>query len=96
MHITVILITNTPKGRRSQSVSNDEFFEVAALRRMLRKGCSPEEDAANPYYEALWIDADGKEQHAKSDVAITDISSCPENARWLQRVELRYHTSLAL
>ena len=94
MHITVILITNMPKRRRNQSVSNGEFFEVAALRRKLRKGCSIEEDAANPYtyYEALWIDADGNEQHDESDrkVVITDISSCLENTSWLAKVEPRY------
>ena len=68
MHITVILITNMVKRRHNQSVSNDEFFRVAALRRKLRKGCSSEEDAANPYYQAIWIDAHGKEQHDDSDV----------------------------
>ena len=92
MHITVILITNMPMRRRNQSVSNGEFFDVAALRRKLREGCSIEEDAANPYYEALWIDADGNEQHDESEVVITctDISSYPENARWLAKVELCY------
>ena len=63
---------------------------MSALRRKLRGGCSSEEDAANPHYEALRIDADGNEQHAESGVVITDISSYPENARWLTKVELRY------
>ena len=90
IHITVILITNMVKRHRNQSVSNDEFFRVAALRRKLRKGCSSEEDAANPYYQAIWIDAHGKEQHDESEVVITDISSCPENAEWLAKVEYRY------
>ena len=88
--LMAILITNMPKRCHNQSVSNDEFFQVATLRRKLREGCSTEEDAANPYYEALWIDADGNEQYHKSEVVITDISSYPENARWLAKVELRY------
>ena len=68
MHITVILITYMPKRRRNQSESNDEYFEVTALRRKLREGCSIEfeEDAANPFYEALWIDANGNKLHGDS------------------------------
>lgn len=42
------------------------------------------------YYEALWIDADSDKQHDESEVVITDISSYPENARCLTKVELRY------
>ena len=90
IHITVILITNMVKRNRNQSVSNNEFFEVVSLRRKLREGCSIDEDAARPYYEALWLDAHGKEQYDESEVVITDISSYPENAEWLAKVELRY------
>ena len=68
--ITVILIINMPKRHRNQSQSNGEYFEVAALRRKLHGGCGIEEDAANPYYEALWIE---HELRGEGEVVITDI-----------------------